>query len=405
MGINLLDMVKQQVMGSVTEKAAALLGESPAATSKALGAALPAVLGGVANQSTSISGAENLLQMFGGGQHDGSVMDSIGSLLGGGSATQGLMSSGSSIISSLFGNKVGGITDFLASYAGIKSSSASSLMSLAAPLIMGSIGKQMGGGSSVSSIMSLLGSQVPHIAAALPAGMSSVLGLSNLNLSTPPPMMDRIKTMETQVVQEASGFNFSKILPWLLLGLAALLAFYFVRSCNSKPEVPMVTAPVEAPKMETPKVVEKQKKILKLPNGDIEVEAGTFLDKLYDEVTGNTLDPAKGIAFDHLNFATGSAAISEDSKGQLNDLSKIMMAFPKVGISVDGHTDNVGDAAANLKLSKERASAVEKYLISKGVADARILPEGFGSTKPVGDNTTEAGRIANRRTEVMVTKK
>ena len=404
MGINLLDIVKQQIMGSVAEKAASLLGESPAATSKALGAALPAVLGGVANQGTSISGAEELMKMFSGGQHDGSILDSVGSLLGGGSATQGLLSAGSGIVSSLFGNKAGGITDFLASHAGIKSSSASSLMSLAAPLIMGSIGKQLGGGSSVASIMSLLSSQVPNIASALPAGMANVLGLSNLNLN-PTPVMDRVKAVEQQVVQEASSFNFSKILPWLLLGLAALIAFYFFKSCNSKPDVPVVTAPVEAPKMEAPKVVEKVKKMLKLPNGNIEVEAGTFLDKLYDEVTDNTLDPTKGIAFDHLNFATGSATISEDSKGQLDDLAKIMMAFPKVGISVDGHTDNVGDAASNLKLSKERASAVKKYLVSKGLADARILAEGFGSTKPVGDNTTEAGRLANRRTEVMVTKK
>ena len=391
-------------MGSVAEKAASLLGESPAATSKALGAALPAVLGGVANQGTSISGAEELMKMFSGGQHDGSILDSVGSLLGGGSATQGLLSAGSGIVSSLFGSKVGGITDFLASHAGIKSSSASSLMSLAAPLMLGAIGKHLGSGFSVASLMSLLSSQIPNIASALPAGMGNVLGLSNLNLS-PSPMMDKVKAVEQQVVQEASSFNFSKILPWLLLGLAALIAFYFFKSCNSKPDVPMVTAPVEAPKMEAPKVVEKVKKILKLPNGNIEVEAGTFLDKLYDEVTDNTLNPTKGIAFDHLNFATGSVTISEDSKGQLDDLAKIMMAFPKVGISVDGHTDNVGDAASNLKLSKERASAVEKYLISKGVADARILPEGFGSTKPVGDNTTEAGRLANRRTEVMVTKK
>ncbi len=404
MGINLLDMVKQQIMGSVAEKAASLLGESPSATSKALGAALPAVLGGVANQATSIGGAEELMKMFGGGQHDGSILDSVGSLLGGGSATQGLMSAGSGIVSSLFGNKAGGITDFLASHAGIKSSSASSLMSLAGPLIMGSIGKQLGGGSSVASLMSLLGGQTQHIAAALPAGMGNVLGLSNLNL-TPAPIMDKVKAVEQQVVQEAEGFNFSKILPWLLLGLGALLAFYFFKSCNSKPEVPtVVTAPV-VPKIETPAVVEKVKKMLKLPNGDIEVEAGTFLDKLYDAVTGTSADLTKGFAFDHLNFATGSAVISEDSKGQLNDLAKIMMAFPKVGISVDGHTDNVGDAAANMKLSKERAAAVEKYLISKGVADARILPEGFGSTKPVGDNTTEAGRLANRRTEVVVTKK
>ena len=171
-------------------------------------------------------------------------------------------------------------------------------------------------------------------------------------------------------------------------------------------EVLMVVAPVmEATKIEVQKVAEHNKKILKLPNGDIEVEAGTFLDKLYDELTENTLNPTKGYVFDNLNFASGSAAIAEDSKSQLNDLAKIMFAFPKVSISIYEHTDNVGDATVNLKLSEERAAAVEKYLISKGVADARILPKGFGSNKPVGDNSTEKGRLANRRTEVWVTKK
>ena len=412
MSINLIDVVKQQLTNGVLDKVASLLGEDKQALSVGLDAALPAVLGGMANKATDINGAQTLLTSLTSGNHDGSIFSSLGSLLGGGSATQGLMSNGSSMVSSLFGNNMGGIVNFLASHAGIKSSSATSLMSMAAPLLMGSVGKQLGSNTSVATLMSLLGSQLPHIQAALPAGMSKVLGLSNINLESPVTnAVNRVTTTATNAVkaveQEAAGFSLNSILPWLLLGLAALLGIYLYRTCNV-PEVPKVdiTTPV-IPKMDTamhaPVVM---KKMLKIPGQpDMEVIQGSFLDKLYDEMTSPTLNPNKAIAFDNLNFATGKADIAETSQSQLNDLAKIMLAFPKSQINVCGHTDNVGSEAANLKLSKERASAVEKYLISKGIPDERITPIGYGSSKPVGDNATDAGRAANRRTEAFVVKK
>jgi len=415
MSINLIDIVKQQLTSGVLDKAASLLGEDKQAVSTGLGAVLPALLGGMANKATDINGAQTLLTALSSGNHDGSIFSSLGSLLGGGSATQGLMNSGSTMVNSLFGNKTGGIIDFLASHAGIKSSSASSLLSMAAPLLMGSIGKQLGGNASVATLMSLLGSQLPHIQAALPAGAGKVLGLNNISLES--PMQNAVKTVSTTatntvkaVEQEAAGFSMNSILPWILLGLAGLLGIYLFRTCNSTPPAPLPkveVAPAVA-KVDTAvkAVVAAAKKMLKIPGGtDIEVPTGSFLDKLYEEVTGATLNPDKAIAFDNLNFATGKADISPESQGQLNDLASIMKAFPKVELKVCGHTDNVGSEAANLKLSKERAGAVEKYLIGKGIADERITPIGYGSSKPIGDNATDAGRAANRRTEAFVVKK
>jgi OmpA-OmpF porin, OOP family len=71
-------------------------------------------------------------------------------------------------------------------------------------------------------------------------------------------------------------------------------------------------------------------------------------------------------------------------------------------IDVDGHTDSQGDEAKNQTLSDNRAKAVKDYLVTKGIADARLKSTGYGSTKPVADNKTAAGRASNRRTELAV---
>jgi outer membrane protein OmpA-like peptidoglycan-associated protein len=69
---------------------------------------------------------------------------------------------------------------------------------------------------------------------------------------------------------------------------------------------------------------------------------------------------------------------------------------------VYGHTDNNGSDAVNIPLSEKRAAAVKAYLESKGLKDDRIETRGFGSSKPVADNGTEAGRSRNRRVEIVL---
>jgi OOP family OmpA-OmpF porin len=75
---------------------------------------------------------------------------------------------------------------------------------------------------------------------------------------------------------------------------------------------------------------------------------------------------------------------------------------PAIKIQIEGHTDNVGSTGANQKLSEQRADAVKRFLISKGVEASRISTVGYGASKPINDNKSAQGKAFNRRIEFKV---
>jgi OmpA-OmpF porin, OOP family len=108
------------------------------------------------------------------------------------------------------------------------------------------------------------------------------------------------------------------------------------------------------------------------------------------------------IALHGILFETGSATIKPESANALAVIADVMKSDPALKLEIQGHTDNVGAPAANLKLSQERAASVRAYLVaSAGVAPARLTTAGLGDTKPIGDNKTEEGRAQNRRVELV----
>ena len=113
MGTNLLDLVKGQLSDTFLSKAAGFLGEDSSTTSKAMGLILPSVLGGMANKAADANGATQLFDLMKSQDNSSDIFGSLGTLLGGGSATQGLMDSGGGIVNSLFGNKTSGIASVL----------------------------------------------------------------------------------------------------------------------------------------------------------------------------------------------------------------------------------------------------------------------------------------------------
>ena len=111
----------------------------------------------------------------------------------------------------------------------------------------------------------------------------------------------------------------------------------------------------------------------------------------------------KIVITDKIFFETGLDRIQKQSLGLLDEVAALLKKHPEIKkVRVEGHTDNVGDAAVNLKLSGVRALAVRKYLVSKGIAEARLTSAGVGDQRPIGDNTTEEGRAQNRRVEFML---
>lgn len=128
------------------------------------------------------------------------------------------------------------------------------------------------------------------------------------------------------------------------------------------------------------------------------------IEAMKQDVTANDmLDALNKDGFIALNilFDTGKSTIKNESLPIIDQVYELMKLDPALNISIEGHTDNVGDAAANKKLSNDRAKSVMNALVSKGIDQKRMSFTGWGQEKPVADNRTEDGRAKNRRVEIV----
>lgn len=398
---DLLKGIMSNISPSLVQSVAGKLGESESGITKALGGMVPTLLAGMIGKSSNSSAMSGLFSMLTDSKSSG-MLDNIGNLVSSGSFMQAAGSNdlAAGFLKNILGDKSSSIMSALSSFSGLKGSSTSSLMSLAAPLVMGFLSKKIsGGGLNIGSFIKMLSGEKSSIMAALPPGMGSSLGLAS--------------GMDTPSAPKAG----SK-LP-LIVGLivAALAAFWGWKSCN-KP-------PVEVPKVEIPKVNTDSiaQAAIDAANAAKTTVKGWFhkLDNGY-ELTGDStgiernllefivsnkeVDKTTWFNFDHLVFQTGSAQLDMDqSKNQLNNIAEILKAYPKVNLKIGGYTDNTGNANLNMKLSQERADAVKKALTDMGVDPKRMAAEGYGDQHPVAGNDTEEGRAQNRRIAVRVSAK
>lgn len=118
-----------------------------------------------------------------------------------------------------------------------------------------------------------------------------------------------------------------------------------------------------------------------------------------EEVQKQLNEYARTILFD-----TGKSSIKAESTSVLADIIKILNEYPKAKFIVEGHTDSVGSANLNQKLSESRANAVRDFLIEKGIAIDRLKAIGYGEDKPIATNRTRSGRKQNRRVEINLVK-
>jgi OmpA-OmpF porin, OOP family len=103
-----------------------------------------------------------------------------------------------------------------------------------------------------------------------------------------------------------------------------------------------------------------------------------------------------------VHFASAKWKVLPDSFPLLDQVAQVIKDFPRMRVSVEGHTDTVGAETMNMKLSQARAEDVRAYLVKKGIAAERLEAIGFGPTKPIASNKVESGRAKNRRTEFRI---
>lgn len=139
-------------------------------------------------------------------------------------------------------------------------------------------------------------------------------------------------------------------------------------------------------------------------NENLELVSLTEYQELNKDLLLVPIEVGGTILLNNVFFVQGKALLKPESYPELDRLVQIMMENPAIRIELEGHTDNVGNKAALLKLSEERVQAVKIYLEGKGIKKDRITGKGYGGSRPLAPNDTNENRQRNRRVEFKITK-
>lgn len=457
MALNLLNYVKSQFTASVIDQLGERLAETPAHTVTAVAAIIPTVLGALARRTQSVSDADGIVEVLRSGTYskEATPLD-IGQVTDTAAETRTAVSSGDAFVKQLFPNQLDQVAEQIARFSGVNRVSAHTLIDLVGSVLKGMLGRQaLENGLSGLNLHTIVAGQVDEIRAGLPAGLASLgmlLGFDKLPASASDKEAQGVTTfMSTPtnpdlpksplVDREHENTNW---LRWALIAVGALVLFLIVQKCrepvsSTEGVLTDTTARFEPASAQdtaaTRKNIEKSNgstedtargpfkttvgtgsgmvgdttagvtKDVGLPGGRrLKVLENSFNANLAGFMAGKSRPIPRTFTFENLMFDTNSARITKASQPNVNDLIEIMNAYPTLQINIQGHTDNMGDAAVNKKLSLDRANAVKEALTAAGVSGTRMTTQGYGAEKPTATNDDAEGRQKNRRIDVVVSK-
>lgn len=423
--MDILKMVTDVAGKALTNQASGFLGESQSNTQSAISAILPSLLGGLVGKSQQSGGAGMIMDLLNNNNMDGGMLNDLSGMFSGGESTNALTGLGGNLLKGILGDKVGGLVDMVSGFAGLKKSSSNSLLSMAMPLIMSMIGKQIKSkGMGLSGLTSLLSSQAPHIASAMPKGMGDVAGLLGFS-GAMSSAGGSIPTPKTPKVTAPSGGG-NGWMKWLLPILAIAAGLYFWKGCDNsamndmKAKTEQAAADAAQAAKDAAAAAEAAAKNAANAAGEglsdavkaareglasLTFTAGSAGEKMMNYLKSGDADADGTFRFINLNFASGSAAITDANAGEVDNLASVMSAYPNVKVEVQGYTDSQGNDDNNKALSQKRADAVKARLLVKGIGAGRVNAVGYGEASPVATNDTADGRAQNRRIEVKITAK
>jgi OmpA-OmpF porin, OOP family len=422
MTTNLISQLSREFGGDAINKIAGALGEDSSRTQAAMDGTLQALVGGLVNKGSTRDGASDLLDLLKRNNLDGTRFTNVASAISGPDGISRLVETGGPLLNSVLGSRANSVIDWVSSLGGIKKSSATSLLGLALPVVLGQIGRLVSGsGWNVSNLMNILSDQKSYLRN-MPTGLTNALGYGGPEWTTERERERRAAPsyVSEPVRREREGTAWWKwALPLLaLLALGWLLSRLFTgreRQVQTNIAVPTATAtlraeatatvaPTGAPtRADLGAFIDKRLPdgtMLRIPTNGVENKLIVFI-----EDPSRRADQETWFSFDRLEFETDSANLRPGSAEQIRNIAEIMKAYPNVNVKIGGYTDNVGDDAYNMKLSQERANRTMNEIAKLGISPSRMEAEGFGEQHPVADNSTEEGRQRNRRIDIRVTKK
>ncbi len=447
MSVNILDVFRNQIEGKLINSASSFLGEGESATKNAVDAISSTLLGAMIQKSSTNTGANELLDLL---KSDGMNVDSLNEGISAdqsdGYNLNNIMNKGLPIVRSLLGDTGVSVIDWISNKFNLKSSSTSSLLSLVAPFLTGLIGREVSkSGFSTAGLTTLLAQQAPFVKSLLPAGLAGITNFNAINspvTRTETPSASTLKA-ESPTSSDARNTDTSFLggfMPWLILIVGLGLLWYFMRGCNN-PKVEETVAntgmAVDTVKENMANTMDSVKadanvayvalkgKVdefgnwvsdlgkdyeLKLPNGKVlKVYESSIERNLVDFINSGEKDEEvlknKWFSFDRLYFKSGKSELTNESKGQLDNIGMILAAYPNVNIKMGGYTDSDGEESFNQKLSQERAEIAKKELLKRGIGAGRVESEGYGEQYPrCPANDTKECKSQNRRIDIRVTK-
>lgn len=412
--MDILGLIKDKLTDSVIEKVSNFLGEHPENIGSALNSSIPIVLGGIMRSASNDEETGKVMDVLKDGGHTGEILDDLPNLLGNFDKTQLLITIGSNIFNHFTGSKSNSIVEKLSALTSIRKTSASSLVGLAAPLVLGALGKVVNKeGLGVSGLTRLLADQRESVFGALPPAIANQLNFKGTTSTVKPESEEKTKEIQKET-KETKGFL--SWIPWILIGLIFLagLAYFWKYRKSIKPTEPAIevgvlprqdsiatnndfstatpsdtstgftnsevvkpTEEIKTPEkvaVEKPKVEESKKaevvkpaekkpeetKIKETPKATVTKNLPATGDDISQQ-----LKSSKSWISLNTNFKNNSAEIS--SKGDLDAVVKFLKGNRKSKITIAG-----GSQSSKGTLGEDRAYAIREVLLERGVNENQI---------------------------------
>jgi len=422
---SMLDSLRELASPAILSIVTRQTNESESAVSRAFSAAIPAIAATIANRCDDGSFMKEVADLASRTASDPDPLKSVTRIASQGGIGVDTVTPTGGFLSNLFGNSLSSMTDSISNYAGLRSSSAASILSVAASLVLGYLGRMMRSDNlTTAGLADRLRGMRNQLASAVP------IGFEMPEFFHAPFRASRAAVDEAErrpyVAREAQSWGAPILALIGLLGLGGLIWWAGhrpvvqqsrVETTAPAPTAPVAPAPTPPPgpdyssnatgtagtgQVGTTGMMPGERLTRSLPgNVVITIPSGGTEDRLYNYLsssgTGGTI-----LDLDRVKFDSGSAVLSPDARDQIDNIAVILRAYPNASATIDGYTDNNGSEHANMALSKARADAVAGRLTAKGVQPDRVHAEGFGSQKPAADNATDSGQADNRRVTIEV---
>lgn len=411
----LLDDAGQLATPALLSGAAATLGEPEQSVARGMNAGMTSLFAGLVNKTADPSALQQIFSLATDPANDGSILENPAGLVDSisGGARSPIVVLGERFTSATFGGRSAAVNDVIARSSGLRAGAVASIFRLAAPLVLGLIGRRVrDAGLDAAGFASLLRNERSSILNAAPPGLTEALRperevtlkAERLRDTTEREPAARTRTgapvTEAPVTEAPVAEEHRKRKVWPLvaaLGVFALIWAFWPRSNRTEEEV--VVAPVVGATSTIGGEVAPSPLTSRLPNGeDLNLRENGMESQLlvFIRDPARTARDTTWFEFDQLTFDSNSSNLSAESNEQLRNVSRILQAYPNVALKIGAFTDTVGDAKANQRLSQQRAYAVRAALVSSGVNGKRLKAEGYGEKHPAADN---------RRVALLVTKK